>query len=380
MVQKDVDTIIVGGGVSGLACARKLFDNRKDFFIITEDIGWRILTSKKGNVNYGAYYLMKDYKNIKKYVELGRKLTPLMIHFHKKHHTYTIFNKRLFTHFSQLIRLIFLLRRFRKDYESFKIECENKSQKEALKNNLFLLKLYKQNAEKLLQEYKIKELVEDYMSEVLHGTTFLPIKKLNGFTFLHFALPLIVPISEFKFLKDKLIKGFKRKIINDSVIRVSKAKDIYKVKTKKKTYFTKNLVIATPPHISAKLLKLNKIKKTVKAHMFHLRGTLKKTWEECEANLFSDNNRMFAIAHQQDNSYLFYSLGDKPNFNIYFSKYKIIKHHFWNPAFNLSGHELWDCEIKKNLFLIGDHNICGLEDSYITGMYAANKIISDSKN
>ncbi len=379
MIKRDVDTIIIGGGVAGLGCARKLFNSGEDFSLITENIGGRILTSKDNNVNYGAYYLTRDYKNIKKYVQIGRKLTPLTIHFHKKHHTYSIFNKRLITHFLQLIRLIFLLKKFRKQYEIFKTECENKPQKEVLKNNPFLFKLYNQNAEKLLQEYKIKELVDDYMSEVLHGTTFLPIKKLNGFTFLHFALPLIVSIYEFKFLKHKIIDGFKRKIINDSVISISQVKDNYKVETKNKIYTAKNVVLATPPHISAKLLKFKKIKKPVNAHMFHIDGTLKNNWKECEANLFSDNNRMFAIVHQPNNTYLFYSLGNKPNFNIYFSKYKIIKHHFWNPAFNLLGHELWDCEIKKNLFLIGDHNICGLEDSYITGIYAANKIISNYK-
>ncbi len=379
MVKKEVNTIIVGGGVAGLACARKLQDSGKDFFLITENIGGRILTSNNGNVNYGAYYVMKDYKNIKKYMKLGRKLTPEMIHFHKNKQTYSIFDMKLITNFRQMIRFILLLRKFRNNYEKFKVDCKNKSQKEVLKSNKFLFELYKKNAEDIIKEYDMKELIDYYLSEILHGTTFLPINKLNAFTFLHFSLPLIVPIYEFKFLKEKIIEKYKRKIIKDSVINITKFPKSYKVKTKKKEYYAKNIVLATPPHISKKLLNLKNIKKPVEANMFHISGELKERWEDCEANLFSDNNRMFAIAHQPNNTYLFYSLGNKPKFKNYFTKYKIIKHHYWNPAFNLSGHELWDGEIKKNLFLIGDHNICGMEDAFITGIYAANKIISNSK-
>ncbi len=376
MSNKKMDTIIIGGGISGLACARKLFNNKKDFLILTENVGGRITTSSDGKVNYGAYYVMKDYKNVKNYIKLGRKLNPSEINFHNKRHTYTIFDRRLIFNFPQLVRLILLLRKFRKHYEQFKLDCETNSQKKVLKKDTFLSELYKQKATDLLKKHKIKEIVNNYMAEVLHGTTFLPLKKLNGFTFLHFALPLIVPIYEFKFLKNKMVSGFKKNIINDSVKSISKVKKDYKVKTSKKVYFAKNIVLATPPHISAKLLKLRKIKGPVKTHMFHIKGKLKKNWDGCETNLFSDKNRMFAIAHQKNNTFLFYSLGNKPKLNNYFNDFKIIKSHFWNPSFNLTGHELWDCELKKNLYLIGDHNICGLEDSFITGIYAANKIIS----
>ena len=58
--------------------------------------------------------------------------------------------------------------------------------------------------------------------------------------------------------------------------------------------------------------------------MFHLSGKIKNDWNKGEANLFDDKNRMLAIAHQRDNSYLFYTKEEKPDFKQYFLNYKII--------------------------------------------------------
>mgnify|MGYP001610977953 CR=1 FL=1 len=73
--------------------------------------------------------------------------------------------------------------------------------------------------------------------------------------------------------------------------------------------------------------------------------------------------------------YIFYSKKSDPNFENYFIQPKIIFKKHWEPAFNITGYELLDCEQGENLYLIGDHNVIGLEDSYITGIFAANKIL-----
>ena len=52
------DTIIIGAGISGLACARQLDKYNEDFLIISNDIGGRILTSEDGTANYGAFFCL----------------------------------------------------------------------------------------------------------------------------------------------------------------------------------------------------------------------------------------------------------------------------------------------------------------------------------
>lgn len=42
----------------------------------------------------------------------------------------------------------------------------------------------------------------------------------------------------------------------------------------------------------------------------------------------------------------------------------------------VSGGSWVPMKLENNLFLAGDYNLCGLEDSYISGRCAANQIIN----
>ena len=57
MTKNTFDTIIIGAGISGLACAKHLQKFDGDFLIISKNIGGRILTSYDGLVNYGAFFV-----------------------------------------------------------------------------------------------------------------------------------------------------------------------------------------------------------------------------------------------------------------------------------------------------------------------------------
>ncbi len=371
-----IDTIIIGGGISGLSAAYHLRKNNIDFKLISEDIGGRVHSSKNGNIQYGAYYVMDIYTHTKEFAKLGRKLKPSEIIFHKRGKGYSIYQKSFVRYIPQAIRFAIILRKFKKHYGKFKKDCCTISQAEVIRNSPYLAKLYETNAEKFIKDNKINEVVLQYMEEVLHGTTFTKVDKLNAFAFLQFSLPLIVPIHEFVLDKNKIIKDFKNDIIVDIVDSIKKEDNYYVLKTQGETYKASNVIVATPPHISKKLLHLKDIKGAVEAHMFHIVGQVQEKWCKGYCNLFSDENEMLAIAFMPDFSCLFYSKNPNPNFSKYFYDFKILEAKYWKPAFNLEGNVLWESKIGDNLYLIGDHNVCGIEDSFITGIYAANQIIA----
>lgn len=68
------NTIIIGAGISGLACGERLNKYGIDFLIITKDIGGRILTSKDGIINYGAFFVCSDYDNVLNYATINEKI------------------------------------------------------------------------------------------------------------------------------------------------------------------------------------------------------------------------------------------------------------------------------------------------------------------
>ncbi|MBD3280203.1 FAD-dependent oxidoreductase [Candidatus Dojkabacteria bacterium] len=375
MAAQKYKTIIIGGGVAGLSCAFNLSKHTKDFLLITEDIGGRIMTSTDGKINYGAYYIMDNYEHINQFVEQKDRLTLQNSLFHSKNGTYTLFNPRFFLHIPELLRLVLILRKFCKNYLLFRKKCENLSQIEALNEMPYLRELYDLGASEFVREKGLFQLVDTYMSKVIYGTAFLPLTEINAFSFLQFTLPLISKSYSFSFSPSKIVEDFKNQIEINSAIGVTAQKDKYIVKTNKTEYEATNLILATPPNTTAKLLGMDTPKGGVNVHMLHIEGKLKSRYEKFDFHFFDSNSQILVISKQEDNSFLLYSKDKDPDLSEYFNNWKIIISHFWNPAFHLQKHPLADNDIKRNLFVIGDYNVCGLEDSFVTGIYAANKIL-----
>ena len=126
------ETVIIGGGIAGLACARRLHDDRRPFLVITEDVGGRIRTSADGAVNLGAYYVRSDYSHVNRFADRGRRIKRRHILRGDEDGSFTRSDVPLLLHLPQTVRFLRLMRGFRRRYEAFKQDCLLVSQAQAI--------------------------------------------------------------------------------------------------------------------------------------------------------------------------------------------------------------------------------------------------------
>lgn len=375
---KIVDTIIIGGGISGIGCARTLAEHGKSFLMITNNIGGRIVTSRDGKVNYGAYFVLDTYRHILPLVTRGERLHPFDLEFHSKR-GYGYYIIRMARYPVQVAKFFSALYVFKKRYEQFKIACETRSQKEVFESDPTLLSLYQQTAEDYIRAHHIQRIAHEFLEEGVYMCTFLPLSKVSAFDFLRLCSALITPTREFIFNYQKAVEDFASSIIMTTVTQIKKHKQMYNVVTNSgEAYQATHLVVATEPHEAHRLLGIKHFKRDANAYMFHVQGKLKDSWNKGQYELFRSTSSIIFIRQQADGSYIIYSTIAHPRLDEYFIDPVIIAIKKWEPAFTLTGKTLIEAKQDNHLYMIGDYNVSGMEDSYITGIYAANKIIGNT--
>ncbi len=373
---RSAETIIVGAGIAGLACARRLHETGRRFLLISENVGGRIQRSRDDTANLGAYYVRADYTHVNRYVRLGRRIDRLAIHRHGQDGAYTYWNRRLFLYLPQATRFLRHLTAFRRRYNALKQRTVRIGQAEAIRSDRVLLALLQQPAADFVKQHRLNEFAHWYLAPGLHGTTFASLHDITAFTLHLGALPALVPTYEFTPRFDRLTDGFVDAIVADTVTGITMHGAGYQVETKTNgTLTTKRVVIATPPSIATQLVGLGAAKQPVSAHMFQISGSLRAPYHRAAIHLFPESDPTLAISRLEGGTVLFGSRQRHPDLDRYFSDWEVLEHKHWNPAFHLLGKGLVEAEPAPNLYLVGDHNIVGLEDAFLTGLHAANRII-----
>lgn len=374
MTTNSYDTIIIGGGIAGLSCAYHLQKQGNDFLLISKDIGGRIRTSADGTANYGAFFVCSDYHNLLPFVTLQKRIHLSDFCFHEDEASYTFYEPQLLLYLHQFMKTTHLLHRFRKHFRKLRKTTETISQKNALEADSFLHNLYLKNATDFIQEQNLTKSTDKYLSKALYSTTFSTVQEMNAFSFLHYLLPLITPIFTFIFEKNTMTASFQEHIRIDSVIDIQSTLNQHKIKTTTETFYAKNLVLATELSWSSQFLGITEMNTPVSTHMMHIRGTPNTRIARKKYHLFNPMSMTQAIADVQDGTYLLYYKDTPSALNTYFHNPEVIATHFWDPAGRVNGHVLIESKRADNLYLIGDYNIVGLEEAFITGKCAAHQI------
>lgn len=374
------ETIIVGGGMSGIGCARTLGNH--SFVMISKEIGGRVQTSHDGNVNYGAYYARADYYDLLPFIRFTKRIRPDDLLFKRGTRTWKRFDivKR---HPVLMSRFFFHLIRFDFHYQRFKCSAKYESQKSLVEKDPHLKKLFSMEAKTFLHTYRLEKLIPEFIDPVIRASAFLDVEEQSvtaGFMLL-LCLILLHPTYEFVLDEQAVTNGFREKIILDEVVSVQSHGDEWSLKTQKGYVLNcKRLVMATPILVTKRLLNLSiTTNQPVSVYMTHVNGVLCEDAPASSYVLFPPHRSQdIVLTKEIDGTFLLYSHSAQTDLAAYFKTADVIAKKYWHPAFCI-GPVFIETEFSNNLFVIGDHNISGIHDAFLTGVYAANRIKSEDK-
>jgi hypothetical protein len=274
-VEQNVETIIIGAGIAGEACARRLAEAQQPFLLIGEDLGGRISRSRDDSINLGAYYVRADYDHVNQLVTRGRRINALTTLRHSRDGSYRLASLRLLFHLPQAARLLNQLRRFQRHYRELKRSCLVDSQAGAIRADPYLWRLYHQPAPEFIDQHRLGSIARHYAGPGLHGTAFLPLSQMSAFVLLLGALPALVPIYEFTHRPDTGA-DWARGLLFDTVTGIKRHGRRYLMDTKRSgSLCSNNVVVATPPDVAQRLLGLPSLKGPVGIHSFQIAGELR---------------------------------------------------------------------------------------------------------
>lgn len=375
-------TIIIGSGISGLACAKTLFDaGYTDFKVIGKREGGRMLTSKSLTINYGASYITSEYKNVTKFIHKGDPLKLTDIYFIQGKKIDNIFTWSTIPLLPKLIKMAYLINDFAKRLDRLRKRSLEIGQKKALLEDEVLTKYTKISVTDFVKKHKIEKLHKIFFEPVLVSTAFT--KKSNAFYYIGVLIPIIRKTwdADFRRTTMRITKGFRKKITKGIVKSVSKHSDgKIAIKTTKTKYHANNVVIAVPHKQAHKFYPVPKTGKSIAIYVIHVVGKREEIYRHKKIIFFKTSERDITILwRQHTGSDVIFSLVKNPKLDKYYKYYHIVKKIYWNNAMVMSGPgKTWaNQKLEKNVWLASDYNICGLEDSYLTGVYAAKQILKN---
>jgi hypothetical protein len=378
---KPIETIIIGGGVSGLACGRTLQDNGHDFILLTEEIGGRMLTSQSHKVNYGASYITEDYEHVIPFMGGGKRIWTHNCYFHDDSKPISFYRWRTLFEIPKLLRLYRIARDFRKRLKRLRKRSLHQSQQEALATDAVLKAYVRKPAVDFVRENGLQYLNHTYFSPLFNSTGFIEYDKCNTFAYLDNLMALICKtyVADHSRCCHLLPNGWAEKIVKCRVTQLHRTTDgLWQVTAGDKTYSAENVVLALPFHNARQLYNVPQPEHNIPIYVLEVEGERNKCCQNKEVVFFQPQEHDITILWKQTTGTdVIFSKVERPELNKYYTKHRVVNTVYWKTAVVLSGTEWFAQKLEKGLYLASDYNICGLEDAYITGVYAANQIIGE---
>lgn len=383
---KTVDTLIVGGGVSGLGCAHVLQKVNKDFLLVSKNLGGRIHAESAGSdIPYGTAYVCEDYFHMSTFTKKGssEKRNPKhFFFFDGKNYVHALYWKNI-KHLPALFRFKKILKKFREHIVAYRKAMEGKSLKEIFETDEYLNYTWKTPAKNFIKKHGFEKLDEFLINPIVATTTYGESDEINTAYYLGMALPLVVPTwrADFSDTVELMTKDIRDKIQLGTVEAISKQSEgTFEVKTSDETVIAKNIVFAAP-HKAIKHLYPNipEPYQQKDIHVLKVEGTRKPPFDNKPVVFLRsrEHNGIYTLFGVKSGIDLVYSKQANPNLNQYYTEYKITKDVYWDPVMNVPDDRLIDNKIEENVYLAGDYNISGLEDAYVSGRSVGRRILRE---
>ncbi len=387
--QEEIETVIVGGGISGLACALQLHEAQRPFTLVTDCVGGRLALSDKGHY-FGAVMMNNDYIHVKKHAKKSFGNRPWQSYIWDGSKGV---NSLLRMEFLKIPKLNKVFGEFNRAFQQLRAQAPYTCQKQLMEQDPLLRKLVSQSAVDFVREHQLESLAEKMLGPVAGAVFLCDWKKMSAF---HFCIGISCTGNgacngDWSDIIKSLTEGYSDKIVNDKALTISELSGGkgYQVHCGSHQYRARNVVLAVPGAAGQALLNsLDASWNTneqgddnveeIPCYVFHITGKRRPLYRPKRSLLMGPNEDIKLFFPLPDGVDVIYSSLAAPDFSRYYENHQVIAQRFWQPAIQLSKQVWRPLQPSSNFFTIGDNNICGLEDSYLTGLFAANKIIEKS--
>ncbi|WP_350454027.1 NAD(P)/FAD-dependent oxidoreductase [Slackia heliotrinireducens] len=400
------ESIVLGAGAAGMNCCLELQKEKREYLLVSPNIGGRICNDEERHMNYGAVFYFGTYKHmlasglLKGTVDVLPKLSMGQCH-HDDGKSYEPVSATTVADMPSLLAYMKWMREtFIPRYSAFKDNCCTMEVSAALDKDPMIKELYTESAEHFIERMGFGPICHDLVSMFAHACTGTKIRDLTALDYLNTVQPLTMKIFNVPPLKllfdlkrfDFDSEGVKQRLGSGSgEVHIGEAVSItrmgggWRVTTDDGSMvMCSNLVMATPAHVTAQLLagvpgvpELD-IRKASQLTGYLIRGKAKPGYAEHTVHLFDDTIPIIYIAKRLDGDYEIFTEVDFEEgrkFDEYFDEWEVIGKKYWEYALYTAAHEALPQNLAPGLIMAGDVNGLGMEPATISGIYAANKIM-----
>lgn len=379
-----MQTLIVGGGTAGLAAARALKQARRDFLLVTDRLGGRVLTSADGRTNFGASYVTPDYRHMRQFVARGKRVWLRDVFFWDGARFINVFDLRNARRLRALARVHRHVAIFRAHLNKLRRGAIERCQRELLELDPLLHRLVRERASDFVRRNQLEELDEIFINAIVRSTVFVPTSEVNAFYYLAVLAPFLLPIwaADCRHTLTRITQGIEDDLLLDRVQAVEQRRDGgFHAEMEHGCVSARNLIVATPPHNTRSFFpEIDSARQDgvleIPICTLHVRGERSAFFKPGKTVFLRPGQHDVTVLWpQQSGIEILFAHSEQPDLSSYYDSIQSVERVWWKTAIVLSGARWRSLAPRPNLFTIGDYNICGLEDSYLTGLFAARQII-----